>query len=342
MSQPRHTVVGAGSVGLVLGALLARSGVPTLFVTRREEAARRLADAGVQVADPATGERWRAAVDATTRPTGEQVGEGPVFLCVRGPDTAAAARTIAEAAPGATLVSVQNDVDNESLLARSFERVIGAVWRQTCTRTAPDAVMATGRTRMVIGRWPRGAGPEVESLAAVLRGAGIDVGVSERIEEDLWLKLCVNLMSAPNALVRRPDHTTRAFVELKARLLEEAREALAAEGVRARSCDGRDRSLDDEIAWQRESLARGSSARDLPIYNHVWTGLRGSVWQGLEELTPLEADDYHRRILELAARHGLDAPVNARVLAALEDAVRRKTGPECVAAASLLGERPED
>ena len=117
---------------------------------------------------------------------------------------------------------------------------------------------------------------------------------------------------------------------------------IEAAGITARSCDGRDRSLDDEIAWQRESLARGGSARHLPIYNHVWTGLRSSVWQGLEALTPLEADDYHRRILELAARHGVDAPVNARVLAALEEAMRRKTGPECVAAASLLDERPGD
>ena len=135
-------------------------------------------------------------------------------------------------------------------------------------------------------------------------------------------------MSAPNALVRREDHASAAFVELKARLLEEARAALAAEGIRATSCDGRDRSLDEEIRFQRASLAAGVSARRAPLYNHVWTGLR--------EGRPLGAEAYHRRILALAGRHGLPAPRNLCVLAALERAVREDLGPECVAAADLL------
>ena len=57
------------------------------------------------------------------------------------------------------------------------------------------------------------------------------------------------------------DHESQAFVSVKVRLLEEARAALLAAGIEARSCDGRDRSLDEEIAFQRESLARGTRAR---------------------------------------------------------------------------------
>ena len=135
-------------------------------------------------------------------------------------------------------------------------------------------------------------------------------------------------MSAPNALIRREDHATRAFVELKARLLEEARAILRAAGIPARSCDGRDRSLDQEIAHQRESLALGTSARALPVYNQVWAALRSGG--------PVEADRYHRRMLELAAAHGIAAPQNQRVLAALERAVRERTGPERLAAQELL------
>ena len=98
-------------------------------------------------------------------------------------------------------------------------------------------------------------------------------------------------MSTPNALVRRDDHETRAFTEGKARLLEEARDALAAAGIAAHSCDGRDRSLDEEIAFQRAALARGVAARKLPLYN--------SLWQGLARGAALEVDAYHRRILAL-------------------------------------------
>jgi 2-dehydropantoate 2-reductase len=179
-----------------------------------------------------------------------------------------------------------------------------------------------------VGLHPGGRDAEVEAIAALLRRGDVDVSVSEAIGRDKWLKLCVNLMSTPNALVRRADHTGATFVEVKVRLLEEARAALEAAGRDATPCDGRDRTLAEEIAFQRESLARGTSARALPLYNQVWTGLRHGG--------ALEADAYHERVLALAAAHGVAAPVNARVRERLLDAARRRLGPECVEAAELL------
>jgi 2-dehydropantoate 2-reductase len=168
----------------------------------------------------------------------------------------------------------------------------------------------------------------VESAAALLRSASLDVSISEAITRDKWLKLCINLMTAPNALVRRPDHRDAVFVEVKARLLEEAEAVLAAAGIDATPCDDRDRTLAQEIAFQREGLARGTSARPLPLYNHVWTGLRSGA--------QLEADDYHERINRLGVRHGVPTPVNERVLERLREASRDQLGPECFAARALL------
>ncbi len=325
-------VYGAGAVGLTLGARLVRAGRAVLFVVRRPEVAERIEREGVWVEDPAGGGRFRirapavVGVDAAL----ERIGVDPVLFCVRRPDLEAAAAALAARAPRLLVASLQNDVGGEELLARRFERVLGVVVRHTCTRTAPNVTAALEPGRYVVGSHPEGAGADAEALAAALREAGFDVGVSRRIGEDKWLKLCINLMSAPNALIRREDHTSRAFVELKARLLEEARSALRAAGIAACSCDGRDRSLDQEIEWQRASLACGSSARPLPLYNSVWQALRAGA--------DLEASGYHRRILELSAAHGLGAPSNRRVLAALERAGRERLGPESVGAAELLGE----
>ena len=328
-------VYGAGAVGLVVGARLASAGLPVLLVTRRPEAARQIRDLGVRIEDPSTGQvlEQRVATVCGIEAAAEQIGSQPVLFCMRSPDTAAAARALAAVAPQAAVASLQNDVDNEEWLAARFARVIGGCVRQTSTRTGDNSAMCVGSGRIVLGAWPSKQAPDVDALgidelAGALRRTGYDVGVSARILEDKWLKLCVNLMSAPNALIRREDHATRAFVELKAQLLEEARAVLIAAGIHARSCDGRDRSLEQEIAHQRESLALGTSARRLPIYNQVWAALRRGG--------PIEADRYHRRVLELADAHGIPAPRNARVLEALECAVRAGLGPESLAAADLL------
>jgi 2-dehydropantoate 2-reductase len=325
------SVVGAGSVGLALAARLARGGVRVLVVTRRPEAARLLAERGLVAEDPASGARRGCAVRAASEPAAIDPAAGPIFVCTRVEGVAEVARSVAGRA--AALVTFQNDVVAEEVAARFVPRVIGGVWRETVTRVADDRVRyALDRPgRAVLGLHPRGSHPDVDAAAALLRLGGIDVSISAAIERDKWLKLCVNLMSTPNALVRRPDHTTPEFVVLKVRLLEEARAALAAAGIDATPCDERDRTLDAEINFQRDALARGASARNLPLYNQVWTSLRHGA--------PLEADAYHERILALARAHRVAAPVNERVLALLLDASHSQRGPECYAARELL---PED
>ena len=327
-----HTVLGAGSVGLALAAQLAAGGREVLVLARRPEAVAALRG-GLLAEDPIAGGERRLRVAAALGAAGAatQIGDGPVFVCTREPDVESAGRELARHAPGALAVAVQNDLDGGEHLARSLPRVVAAVWRQTATRVADAHVRFHGAARVILGAEPGcETAAEAAALARELSAAGLDAAFSTRIRDDQWLKLCVNLMSAPNALVRREDHASGAFVELKAQLLEEARAALAAEGIRAASCDGRDRGLDEEIRFQRASLAAGMSARPAPLYNHVWTGLR--------EGRPLGAEGYHRRILALAARHGLPAPRNLRVLAALERAAREGLGPECVSAAELIGD----
>jgi len=328
-TQRRIAIVGAGAVGLVAGVRLASAGHSVRFFVRRAEAAGAIHSEGVRLEDPGSGEVVRVRTDVSLgleTPAG--MACSVVLLCVRSCDTERAAPQVAAAFPGVPVACVQNHVTNEAVLAKSVSRVLGVVWRQTCTRVAQNAAVTLGQGRIVVGAHPEGAGDDVDALAAEFRAAGFDVGISQRIAEDKWLKLCINLMSTPNALVHPRDHATQAFVETKARLLEEARAVLAAARIPARSCDGRDRSLEQEIAFQRASLAQGTSARRLPVYNQTWAALR--------ERRELEADGYHRAILELGRRHAIRTPVNARVLRMLERARDRGWGPECLAAHQLL------
>ena len=333
MTPRAVTVVGGGAVGLTLAARLGRGGTDVTLCVRRAEAARALADGGLHAEDAATGESFvtRPRVLTACRPSGSS--DAPILVCTRRDEAQEVIQELARAGVGSA-VTFQNDVVTEAEAAAHLGRVVGGVWRETCTRLADDRVrFQTGRrARAIVGLHPKGRDADVDGLAELLRSGDIDVGVSEEIARDKWLKLCVNLTSAPNALVVRSDHATPEFVALKVALLEEARAVLSAAGIVASSCDGHDRSLADEIAHHRGSLERGESARSIPLFNQVWASLR--------HRRPLESDGYHSRILTLAADAKLAAPANERVLEILRDAAAHERGPECVRAADLLPARP--
>ena len=76
----RLTVYGAGAVGLVMGARLARTGDDVLFLTRRSEVAETLAREGVRFEDPGSGSSFTARVRALAigDATPGDVSGGPV------------------------------------------------------------------------------------------------------------------------------------------------------------------------------------------------------------------------------------------------------------------------
>jgi len=336
-SEQPYAVVGAGSVGLTLGARLAAGGRAVVFVTRSAEQARELSERGVEVEDVARNERRTQACRAVdSLAAASALDVRLVLLCTRAGATAELGPELARAFPGVPVAAVQNHVDNEAVLARSVERVLGVVFRQTCTRISAREVRVAGVTRLVVGAYPNGGGADVDELVAHLRVGGCNAGFSGDVMADKWLKLCVNLMSVPNALVRREDHESERFVLGKVALLEEARAVLAAAGIVASSGDGQDRSLDQEIEFQRASLAAGTSARKLPLYNQVWTAMRERA-AGKGELSSLEADRYHALIAELGREHGVPTPYNQRVLERLLEAFEARRGPESLSVEALLG-----
>ena len=64
----RITIYGAGAVGLVVGARLARAGDEVVFLVRRAEVAERIASEGVRFEDPASGDAWSTPARAVASP----------------------------------------------------------------------------------------------------------------------------------------------------------------------------------------------------------------------------------------------------------------------------------
>lgn len=294
-----YTVFGAGSIGSVLGGFLHRAGIPLRLLGRREEmeAVRR---EGLLL----EGDAEKARVPDI--PVTERE-EGTVLLCVRADDAIA----LAPRFRGRSVVALQNGVESDAALAHEGASVVGGVVRMTATLVRPGLVRYTRRGRIVLGRHPSGIDDEVRAIGADLARAGFEVALSERITDDKWLKLFVNLVSPLHALVRREDHAGPEFRAFRAALLAEALAVVRAAGVEPRSCDGKDPSVE-------RMIAEPPPARATPVYNSTWRRLN---------LGRPASEGFHATIVALARPLGLAAPR----CAAVERLLREARAPERLA-----------
>lgn len=324
----RFVVYAAGAVGGVIGGHLALAKQDVLLVCREEHARAIRESEGLKMKS-ATGEYFAPLRAASKLEPGHVNGDTCVLFTPKSNDTERCVEELARAAPNAVpVVSFQNGVSNEEVIARRFDNVFGGVCRMTCSFLQPGQVSFRKTGRLIVGRYPKGTHALSKKLAAVLGEAGFDVSVSNAIMCDKWLKLVVNLQSAYHAIIDTRDHETVEFVELKVGVLDEARRALRAEKMRAKSCDDRDLSVDDVIEELKKPKApRPSSA--VRVNNSTWQNL----YLGRKEV---ESGFFHGPIIEMARKHGMPVPFNETALDLANESARKALGPGAFRAGDVL------
>ena len=188
-------VVGAGSLGSLLGGLLAREHDVTLV--GRDPHMRRVASDGLAV----TGvEQFRVSPAARTdTPPSADLA----LVAVKSDDTAAVAEQLTDCDLGACL-SVQNGMGNEATLAAALDC---AVLAGTCTYGArlqsPGTVAFTGRGEVALGAREGGESAAAERVSAAFTTAGVEATHATEMPARLWEKLAVNAaINATTALAR--------------------------------------------------------------------------------------------------------------------------------------------
>jgi 2-dehydropantoate 2-reductase len=194
---PRIAVVGAGAVGGYFGGLMARAGAPVVLIGR----AAFVEAVGARGLELDT-LRFRAAVpvEASTELSAVR-GADLVLFCVKTTENAAVSREMAPfLAPHATVISLQNGVDNvQQIRAASGIDALPAVVYVAASVPEPGRVKHVGRGDLVLG-------PENErtkQAAAIFERAAIPCRISANIEGELWTKLIWNCaLNAVSALGR--------------------------------------------------------------------------------------------------------------------------------------------
>lgn len=191
-------VMGAGAVGCYYGAMLARAGHEVCLIGRPQHV--EAVNARGLILETS---QFTEAVRVTASVTASGVADADIVLfCVKSNDTAGAGDEMAPyVKEGATILSLQNGVDNSERLQAVLKRpVVPVAVYVAADMSAPGHVRHHGRGELIIGPSPASA-----DIAAAFENAAIPTRVSNAVTEALWTKLIVNCAyNALSAIAQRP------------------------------------------------------------------------------------------------------------------------------------------
>jgi 2-dehydropantoate 2-reductase len=282
-------VMGAGAVGCYYGAMLARAGHSVVLIGRPALVAAVKEDGLLLESKQFTG---RVPMQADTSPSAVKDAD-LVLFCVKSGDTESAGAAIApHLSPNASVLSMQNGVDNAARLSKVIGRQAIPVVVYVATEMAgPAHVRHHGRGDLAIGPSSTSA-----LIARVMTKAGLPSEVSDKVTGALWTKLIINcaynglsaIAQLPyGELVRQPH-----VMETMRSLYEECVAVAKADGI----------VLPDNL-WQ--------SLLDISV---AMAGQRSSTAQDLAKGKKTEIEHLNGYVVRRGDDLGVLAPANRAIL----------------------------
>jgi 2-dehydropantoate 2-reductase len=298
----RIAVIGAGGIGAIYGASLAKAGAEIVFVARGAHLAA-IGRNGLRV----EGDRGETVVRPAhaTDDIGSIGRVDYVLFCVKLWDVESAGEQIRSiVGPESAVIPLQNGVDAAERLVPILGRgaVMGGTAFVTGSIVAPGVVRQTGTYQvMTFGELDGRMSPRGRRLSEMCAGAGFEGVPSPDVMVPIWQKFILLVpLSGLNALTRLPLGTWREDADLWALAEAMLAETIAvgrAEGVR----------LPSDCAEKTRAAFRA-----MPPYHMTSMGndlLRGNR---------LELPWFAGKVVELGRRHGIPTPANGFIHIALK------------------------
>lgn len=303
-------IIGAGAMGSIVGARLAKAGIDvTLFDTWREHAdAIRTNGLTIEMDDGP----FTVTLPIHDRPAPDMRFDIVVTL-VKSHSTRAAAMIAREhLAEGGAVISFQNGLGNEEVIAEVIgpERTLGGtlyfggnvIGPAHVKHSNPHAGIAVG------GLTPEGQGP-ARHLAEALRAADFECRVEDDVMAVKWQKALLNVGTNPFAtILNLPNRAAGDIPGIRQAMIACCAEAIAvakAKGVRLPGGD-------DPHDYVRQGT-------DVHNYEH-----KSSMCIDLAAGRKTEVDFMNGAISAFGAQYGVPTPLNTTVTAAIHRVEQEK------------------
>ncbi len=187
MTRAQFAILGAGAIGSILAAHLARAG-HSVAVLARGERARLVARHGLCIKGLSD---FSLPVQVITDPAQLQAAD-ILIVATKTPGTEAALGRLRHVQVGAAL-SIQNGVLKDELLAQTFgaARVLGALADTSGELLPSGEVLFTRNVNLPLGELAGGISERAQRLAAMIDGAGVRSSAVANILSLEWSKYTV-------------------------------------------------------------------------------------------------------------------------------------------------------
>ncbi len=309
----RILVVGAGAIGGITAAILAREQNDICLVAKYPELAEKISNEGIEVRGYCGD--FCVVVPAVAH-AAELTGKFDyVFMATKADSLVKVTREILPFIhEQSRVVSMQNGICEEALASVvGTMRTIGCVVGWGATMMAPGKVEMTSGGEFVIGNWDRDKDEKLEEVAGILRHV-LPTGTSHKILSHLYSKLiinsCITTLGAISGLYLGEMLAKRYIRNIFIEIIREAMVVADAMELKVEPFAGK---LDYYKFLSSDVMASFKRHLTIRVIGFKYRKLKSSSLQSLERGRKTEIDFFNGYISRKGKKYGVHTPVNSKL-----------------------------
>jgi 2-dehydropantoate 2-reductase len=294
------TIIGAGAMGSLFGALLAQSGENVFLMDIWKDHVRAINSQGLGV--EFDGKTSRVDIPASSNMQDIRESDLVIIFVKAAQTKQAAAQALKCLNDKGLVLTLQNGMGNADKIAQIVhpDKVIAGTTSHGATILGPGLIRHAGTGPTLIGMWSGKNNTGLENIKNIFCNAGIDTKIKDNIHLIIWKKLIINVgINAITALTGIKNGRILDFPptgELVRTAVKEACDVALAHGVK----------LPDDIAGQVFDVAKATGPN------------RSSMGQDVDHKRQTEIDAINGAVVSLAQKKGIPVPVNQTLTALVQ------------------------